>query len=514
MGNEVYTLRNFIKKEKVLLSMNTDEVVKKYKLYNLVSEDLLNREARLFRAFTCNIQTQKNKLFLSELVNIMKFASPDMKIVLFKGLTLAYNYYTNPEERWFNDVDIFTHDVNKVIKLLISQGYSLEKQYKSKYYLYMGECYEPDSDGYFNKLELNHIECYKDIDNMHIVIEIHKNILNRLRYPDVNQDEIYERCTSNFFGIDALFELEKHDLLLYQVCHFSTHLCAYMSYVDKDRLETLPSIPIRYIHDIMLIIQKEQINWKLLLERAKKWNIEGNLLLCLKLANYLYGDCVDAFIITTLVQAVKKIKTRDEHNTFINDISLLDVSRIFNCDFKSCIRENTVSKIKPSYSVYHSDTNVDVPILINHESGVLLSAICKWDKSHFSLKIDARKMSPQFVLCITIGAERKVLSSDNLFVKVKGTTCKVTNIPDNFESNPESWVEKVRCKIDCDLEEKTKLILLIPWEALNLVPKQGMRIPFNIRIMYLDENDNLMFRKSLAGKTYYNNYDLTSVVLN
>ena len=81
----------------------------------------------------------------------------------------------------------------------------------------MGECYEPDSDGYFNKLELNHIECYKDIDNMHIVIEIHKNILNRLRYPDVNQDEIYERCTSNFFGIDALFELEKHDLLLYQV---------------------------------------------------------------------------------------------------------------------------------------------------------------------------------------------------------------------------------------------------------------------------------------------------------
>lgn len=199
MGNEVYTLRNFIKKEKVLLSMNTDEVVKKYKLYNLVSEDLLNREARLFRAFTCNIQTQKNKLFLSELVNIMKFAFPDMKIVLFKGLTLAYNYYTNPEERWFNDVDIFTHDVNKVIKLLISQGYSLEKQYKSKYYLYMGECYEPDSDGYFNKLELNHIECYKHIDNMRIVIEIHKNILNRLRYPDVNQDEIYERCTSNFF---------------------------------------------------------------------------------------------------------------------------------------------------------------------------------------------------------------------------------------------------------------------------------------------------------------------------
>ncbi len=253
--NEVYTLQNFIKQEKVRLSMNTDEIVHKYKLYNLAPEDLLSREARLFRAFTCNIQMQKNKLFLSELTNIMKFASSDMKIVLFKGLSLAYNYYTNPEERLFNDVDIFTHDVNKVINLLISQGYSLEKQYKSRYYLYMGECYEPDSNGYFNKLNLNHIECYKDVNNMCIVIEIHKNILNKLRYPDVNQDEIYERCTSNFLDINAVFELEKHDLLLYQVCHFSTHLCAYMSYIDKDRLETLPSIPIRYIHDIMYEVE-------------------------------------------------------------------------------------------------------------------------------------------------------------------------------------------------------------------------------------------------------------------
>lgn len=52
----------------------------------------------------------------------------------------------------------------------------------------------------------------------------------------------------------------------------------------------------------------------------------------------------------------------------MNDISLLNTKKIFYCDFKNFIRENTIPKIKLVYNIYQFNDNKENPILISGEN--------------------------------------------------------------------------------------------------------------------------------------------------
>ncbi len=116
------SLENFVREQADFLHMSIEETIEYFGIYNLVDAELLNKHLKVRSVILKKMQERKNKIFIQELKNIYGKLNANVKLVSFKGVTLAYSLYEHPEERWFNDIDLYAKDIESVSECLMSLG--------------------------------------------------------------------------------------------------------------------------------------------------------------------------------------------------------------------------------------------------------------------------------------------------------------------------------------------------------------------------------------------------------
>lgn len=204
-----------------------------------------------------------NVYLSGELRRLLKlFAAHSIEAIPYKGPALAVKAYGNIALRHFGDLDILVRqrDVLRVMDLLVAEGYALH----------------PPLNGVQQALMLR-TQCNLPFtrDGRRLIVEIHWRVSARLFSSPLDEESLWQNSGLDSFEGTQIKSLAPEDLLLSLCVHGAKHLWERVSWI-ADIAQLLEVYP--------------DLNWVLLLERARRSGTERMLLLGL----YVAHDLLDA----------------------------------------------------------------------------------------------------------------------------------------------------------------------------------------------------------------------------
>ncbi len=453
-------------------------------------------------------QKEKNKLISKELGIIS--SKLDCKIILLKGLVLAQELYFPCSERLFSDIDILVmhKDLDIIMKSLEYCGFQkcCEKVRHYKYcsddlfkYIYS----EQDM-----RLQINHIVYEKTINGIDLIVELHTSFAGA-RYQCVSYIDVFNRAIEVPSIAKGVYKLAPHDLLLYQMCHYCKHIGNYIFY-NSEHL----CIKERDIHEIAMLIKKyaDNISWDLMIDRAIKWNMLGNINLCLSILNELYPSLLKKTLLEEVGRKTAAFSNRNSHNAVIDDISFLPAKKILNLDIKDTIYNGRICSNAPSYHFSHNLSNSDC-IELNHKCfNAIINGFWDEEKLFFNTTFNFKDgFNPNNfdALMFTLGSNNCICGCQSFILEHGKRNCILKN----------EWSEPIKSDliyfdINYTAEEANKLNLCITihWSTLNVHPQPELILPFNMKI-FIKNNSKKLELISLTPYKYFNFYNNSSIQL-
>jgi len=238
--------------------------------------------SKLPRVFLNNLQAiiiqngLRNLMFTRVLFSIFDiFDNNAIQAVPLKGPILSKYVYGDIALRTFSDLDILVlpEDSHRVVELLTINGYMPESILTPTQQLHFMRC--------SNQIVLKHLETK-------VPIEIHWELMGPYFVRSISLNELIER--TEFIQVEGkkLKVLGLEDLLIYLCVHGSKHRWG--------RLEWIFCVAV-------LISNRSDIDWDVVINRAQNWHCFRMLLLGL----YLVHD----FLNVTLPSPVKKMTEQD-----------------------------------------------------------------------------------------------------------------------------------------------------------------------------------------------------------
>lgn len=258
---------------KELLAKNLDwnyvqQMVTKHKLipiffYNItkIHPKIFPEEFAQFLREFFDYNARKNLFMWSELLKILKCLELNgINAISYKGPTLASLAYGNLALREFNDVDIFVYekDVIKSIKIITLLGYETRLNLLPNH---VDQYIKHQREYKFNNLQKN------------LEVEIHWNVAGTsFSFPNNSVFPI-NNIIKVQIGHQIINSFSNEDLILILSLHAAKH--------QWDRLS--------WVNDICgLIIRSKDLNWDIIIEKAKYLHMEKILYLNLYLAKELF----------------------------------------------------------------------------------------------------------------------------------------------------------------------------------------------------------------------------------
>ncbi len=210
----------------------------------------------------------------NELENILKtFEKEDIDVIPLKGAELAKNYYPHQAVRPMSDIDLLirTEHMNQAKECLLKKGYTFK-----------GSRIFPDEDSY--KKYHFHYPFVKYNKICSIVVELHQNIAKRSNF-DFIENNIGE-FWKNFLPTnnDTHVRTIPKELLLLHVFWHTYHNLSQSLYVR-----------FIWLLDIVFVLRKhrDEIDWRFVEEKARKWGIQKQVYFCLHLITQLFNAVFD-----------------------------------------------------------------------------------------------------------------------------------------------------------------------------------------------------------------------------
>ena len=223
---------------------------------DLVPEDILKRLKDNF-----NVNVRKNLMLTGELVKVLNLLkSEGINAIPYKGPVLASMAYGNIGLRQFSDIDIFIpeSEVLKAKKLVLSNDFTLCFEFShitDKFYLKTQREY-----GFVNIKTGIMTEIHWDFHGPFFYLPLEPNFF----YEDLNTVNINGRTVQSFTLENLIFIL-----------------CIHSAKHDWENLG--------WICDISELIQRHEMDWKLIIEKAGQLGIQRILSINLFLAMDLFG---------------------------------------------------------------------------------------------------------------------------------------------------------------------------------------------------------------------------------
>ncbi len=216
----------------------------------------------------------QNLRYTQELVSVLEaFSEAGINAIPYRGPMIAMDAYGQVGLREFGDLDFLLRqtDIPAAKAVLEDRGY--EPQYLL-----------PETS------ELNRTQewAYTHLDRDYpfynpetkTAVELHWRILDQQFPTDIRLDELWDRRTKTTVMNHEIPVLSPEDRLLMLCIHGSRH--------HWERLE--------WICDVVGFIDRHEIDWQLLIERARAHNAERLFLLGPMLAHQLYGTRLPAVV--------------------------------------------------------------------------------------------------------------------------------------------------------------------------------------------------------------------------
>lgn len=447
-------------------------------------------------------QDKLNKIYLNELETMYSLCT-NFEPLIFKGIAYAYSLYKVPNVRICNDLDLFvrTQDIDKFEKVLEIMQYEKINCDDNKYLFYIGDLYSNYGlikGNYIDRYIRNHQEYTKTINGLKINVELHSYILSPMRYPLIQYDNIYNKREMIKIVDKTIYTLSFIDDFVCYVCHFCKHIiCAVARPNDKKN-----HIDMKSIIDIKLMIEKNFFVWDNVIERAEEWGALSSLYLTLRLINYVFPKTVDENILINIKNMTINIQEKHSHESLIRGISFLKIEDIFNFNLKDFFKEETIDETAACYSVF-SNKQMSNKIKLDNK----LAIIPYWDRNYFKIIFEYKELIfENGILSITIGSNISYLYAQTFFISINKNSYKLacSYTDEKFDSLNNVIVNIGNEYITID----------IPWKNLNISPKYKDILPFNFKIIVLDESDHIISKYSLTEQNYYNDYGTCSILLN
>lgn len=160
-------------------------------------------------------------------------------IILLKGPHLGNTVYDSPKDRLYGDVDVLVRprDFSKAAAALHSGGFAP----------LAFETFAPEVQDDFKHWEYR--------SPWGVIVEMHRWLSGHDRF-DVDSEGLFERAESFTFGETPAMGLGKEDLLMHLCLHMGT---SYFRAIER-----------KHVLDIALLTREKNIDWIILLERAKQ----------------------------------------------------------------------------------------------------------------------------------------------------------------------------------------------------------------------------------------------------
>jgi hypothetical protein len=214
----------------------------------------------------------RNVLLTAELCRLIKIlAESGVQAIPYKGPALALFAYDNLALRRFVDLDVMVRkeDVSRAINLLLAEGYESSKSLSANQQQVL--------------LRTQHNIQFRR-DNRRMIVELHWEVAAHLFASSVSADELWRDLVQvDLNGMPAK-SLSADDLIFSLCVHGSRHVWE----------------GLLWICDIAWILMRHELNWPVLLERAKSTGNERMFLLGLHLAAKLLNVTLPRFVATQI----------------------------------------------------------------------------------------------------------------------------------------------------------------------------------------------------------------------
>ncbi len=202
-----------------------------------------------------------------------KLCELGVEAILLKGAYLAREVYDHLGLRCMSDVDLLVkrQDLEKVESLLLSLGYKPDN------------CHRVIT-------KRNHHFAYRKKGS--ITLEVHWKLhWSCLKAMDVN--DLWSRKMQLSNGDQQkVYAFSPEDLLLHLCLHNALHI---------------QNMKLRMIYDLKVVLQRfaSQFDFSVMVERAKKWKIQGSVYVFLRLARDLLGHEINSNFLSELEPALE-----------------------------------------------------------------------------------------------------------------------------------------------------------------------------------------------------------------
>jgi hypothetical protein len=196
----------------------------------------------------------------------------EIPVIVLKGPHVASAVYGDPALRQMADLDLLVQarDLERAADVVRARGYSAQAPYRTGTILRTSHHLPP-----LVKAGV-------------ATIELHWNIVPPGLGCEVEPTELWSRATpARIAGVDVL-GLGADDLLL--------HLCLHASYLHLFGVGLLPACDIAET----ICRHRDTLDWRRIIERARRWRAERGVYLALRLANELVGAAVPGDVLDDL----------------------------------------------------------------------------------------------------------------------------------------------------------------------------------------------------------------------
>ncbi|MDI6839429.1 MAG: nucleotidyltransferase family protein [bacterium] len=210
----------------------------------------------------------RNILMYKELEQVLKMLNKNnIKVILLKGIALAELVYKNLALRPMSDVDLLVkkEKLPQIDEKMRAFGYSTNEDYRS--------CLQRSTVDCFNS-----IEYHKDTVSVHFHWHLVNSTLPAFMYASkIDMEKIWNEAISvKVYGVGTL-SLAPHHLLI----HLSEHAGKPAHSFNK----------LIFLYDIAKTIKtyEKELNWELLINEARRFNLDRPLYYSLYLTSKLIG---------------------------------------------------------------------------------------------------------------------------------------------------------------------------------------------------------------------------------
>jgi len=324
MNSALYDLNAFVQKQ----CKNNGEFInfiKNHRINRVFIDKLKEMNMKEYEETKKAIKSQKefNSIREVELKKISKaFYDNGVKLIHIKGQYLAADLYEFMEQRKSLDIDLLidSDNIELALNILDSLGYVTHAydilDNNSNYKKYdidkaikgLARCYHLSELG--KKIEVN--------DNKSITMEmdLHVRIINNYAENWSYMKSVIARAIEANLQGNNIWLLEIHDRIINLMSHFTEE------YIQKDMNALLLYnknyyTDISKLHDIALLIDKNEIDWNLVYARSVDWDADGDVLFACKLINMIYPERIPTWILNKEYTGYELINKETKFNSIM-----------------------------------------------------------------------------------------------------------------------------------------------------------------------------------------------------